>query len=368
MQDDSTPAERDISSVRRQADHDELRWGSLSDWAELVRLPNIFTVLSNSTAAAILVERRWPPTLLFILLLIASVLAYWGGMILNDVADLEEDRASGRKRPLVTGRISPVLAGHIGSGMLLVGPLLVLFAVFLHRYQPMWMGAAFGTAVALSIAVRIYNSSIKHTPLGPLIMGSCRGLNVLMVATGIFAVVSMNGVSTETVRGDAAQTVETTPVEITSVDPLTIEYPRSVLFTALGLSIYVLGITVFARHEETNSAKPQLILGIALEMIGVATIAAMPWWSEPTGKWMMDISSAYPILVALIGVTVVNRGVMAVTHPVSRKVQLAVKHAILTIVLLDASVVAVSAGPWFGGGIAALLIPAMLIGARFRST
>jgi hypothetical protein len=60
--------------------------------------------------------------------------------------------------------------------------------------------------------------------------------------------------------------------------------------------------------------------------------------------------------------------VQALNHPVPRKVQLAVKHAILTLVLLDAAIAAVSAGPWFGGAIALLLLPAMLVGAKFRST
>jgi hypothetical protein len=36
--------------------------------------------------------------------------------------------------------------------------------------------------------------------------------------------------------------------------------------------------------------------------------------------------------------------------------------------VLDAAIAAVSAGPWIGGSIAVLLIPAMLVGARFRST
>ncbi len=44
------------------------------------------------------------------LVVIASVLVYWGGMILNDVVDLEEDRTTRLHRPLVRGSISPVIA------------------------------------------------------------------------------------------------------------------------------------------------------------------------------------------------------------------------------------------------------------------
>ncbi len=109
----------------------------------------------------------------------------------------------------------------------------------------------------------------------------------------------------------------------------------------------------------------------------MAMIAGIPWLSgslsdtansESVQQWQLDPWRAYPLLVGLVGVTVLNRGIQAVSHPVPRKVQLAVKHAILTLVLLGAAVAALSGGPIFGGSIAALLIPAMLIGAKFRST
>jgi hypothetical protein len=330
----------DRAGVRRgpSGNVDALQWGTLGDWAELVRIPNVFTVLSNSLAAAFLVAHGWPPIAPLVMALCASVMAYWAGMILNDVADLEEDRASGRNRPLVRGSVSPVLAGHIGTGLLLTAPLLVLLATNLYEHQPLWMGAAFAAAVGLSLCVRVYNSPVKHTPLGPLLMGSCRGLNILMVGCVVLAV---------------SQTES---------------FPRALGLLALGISLYVFGITVFARREETDSAPPGLVLGMFFELSGIVVLGLLPWWSDPEGRWYLDIRSGYPILVTLIGLTVLNCGVKAVMRPVPRHVQLAVKHAILTMVLLDATVVAAAAGPWFGGGIALLLLPAMLIAARYRST
>ncbi|MCC6508862.1 MAG: UbiA family prenyltransferase [Pirellulaceae bacterium] len=319
---------------------DQLQWGRLSDWAELVRLPNVFTVLSDTLAAAVLVAGVNLPWLTLTLTVIASVLVYWGGMILNDCVDLEEDRLTRLHRPLVRGSISPVVAGHVGTGMLLTAPIIVLLATNLYRQQAMWMGAAFLAAVALSLCVRVYDSAIKRTPIAPVLMGLCRSLNILMVGLVMLA-----------------------------VNPVELGLPRSLLILSAGIGLYIVGITVFARREEGQSQATGLMLGLLLEFGGLALIALLPWLSgEPNERWLLDPWRAFPLLVGLIGLTVINRGVLAINHPVPRKVQLAVKHAILTIVLLDAAVAAASAGPWFGGGIALLLLPAMLIGSKFRST
>ncbi len=89
---------------------------------------------------------------------------------------------------------------------------------------------------------------------------------------------------------------------------------------------------------------------------------------EDESRWQLDPFRLFPLLIGLIGLTVVNRGFQALNHPVPRKVQLAVKHAILTLILLDASIAAVSSGTWYGVAVVALLLPAMVLGSRFRST
>ena len=320
---------------------DELQWGRWRDWAELVRLPNVFTVISDTLAAAILVTGGMLPWLTVVLVVMASVLVYWGGMILNDVVDLEEDRTTRTHRPLVRGSISPVIAGHIGNGMLLIAPILILFATTLWRQQPLWMGAAFVLSIGLSLCVRLYDSPIKRTPIAPIIMGLCRSLNILMAGTTMLAVTAGEVVA----------------------------FPKALAIFAAAIGLYIVGITVFARREEGQSSPTGLAFGLFLEIAGMALIAGIPWLSQADDKlWKLDPWRAYPLLVGLVGLTVINRGVQAVGHPVARKVQLAVKHAILTLILLGAAVSALSGGHWHGGLMAALLIPAMLIGAKFRST
>ena len=171
--------------LRGDAEVDELQWGSLSDWAQLVRLPNSFTLISDTTAASLIVGSYLMPPTAFALTLLASFCAYWAGMILNDVVDIEEDRINRPTRPLASGRISPVIAGHIATGMLIIGPLLILIVTAFHTSQKLWMGAAFASAALLSLTVRAYNSNLKQTFIGPVLMGGCRTLNILMAGSSM---------------------------------------------------------------------------------------------------------------------------------------------------------------------------------------
>ncbi|MCG8649108.1 MAG: hypothetical protein MI861_04710, partial [Pirellulales bacterium] len=65
---------------------------TLQAWAQLVRLPNVFTVVADVSAAFLLVAQRPEPVARLICVLLAGVSLYWAGMILNDVFDINRDR------------------------------------------------------------------------------------------------------------------------------------------------------------------------------------------------------------------------------------------------------------------------------------
>lgn len=318
---------------------DDLQWGTVRDWGQLVRLPNVFTLISNCLAAAIIATGNLLPLTAFLPTLVASLCAYWAGMIMNDVVDLEEDRRDRPTRPLAAGRISPVVAGHVATGMLLVGPILVMAVAAFHKTTPMWMGFSFVSAVLLSVCVRMYNSVLKSTPLGPFLMGGCRALNIVMVGITMFAV---SGIE---------------------------DFPKVIFYLAGGIGLYILGVTIYAHREEKQSAAGGLVVGLLFELAGLVVIGFLPRWASADQiRWTLDPNAGYPLLIGLIGLTVLNRGVAGVMHPVSRKVQLAVKHAILTLIFVDAAVVVMWAGPWYGAATAMLLLPALTSAIRFRST
>ena len=82
---------------------------SLKAWAELLRVSNALTVVTNGLAATALGTLVSPdPTnvLAAIPPILGIVLLYLGGMTLNDVIDVTIDTRERAGRPIPSGRIS----------------------------------------------------------------------------------------------------------------------------------------------------------------------------------------------------------------------------------------------------------------------
>jgi hypothetical protein len=74
------------------------------------------------------------------------------------------------------------------------------------------------------------------------------------------------------------------------------------------------------------------------------------------------------VLLALISFPVLVRCLIADTDPVPRKVQMAVKRAILSLIVYDAAVTLAVAGPVAALAVLALLLPTTVLGAWVYST
>ncbi|MFE4054169.1 SCO3242 family prenyltransferase [Streptomyces sp. YIM B13518] len=143
-------------------------------WAELLRLPALFTVPGDALAgAAAAGARPGPRTLLAIG---SSVCLYEAGMALNDWADRAEDAVERPHRPLPSGRIRPAAA--LTAAGVLTGAGLALAA---GAGRP-----ALAVAAPLAATVWAYDLALKHTPAGPAAMAAARGLDLLLgaAATG----------------------------------------------------------------------------------------------------------------------------------------------------------------------------------------
>ncbi len=143
-------------------------------WAELLRLPALFTVPGDALAgAAAAGARPGPRTLLAIG---SSLCLYEAGMALNDWADRAEDAVERPHRPLPSGRIRPAAA--LAAAGALTGAGLALAA---GAGRP-----ALTVAVPLAATVWAYDLTLKHTPAGPAAMAAARGLDLLLgaAATG----------------------------------------------------------------------------------------------------------------------------------------------------------------------------------------
>lgn len=141
---------------------------TLTAWLQLVRLPNLLTVPGDPLAGALLTGAAldWRPVA-------ASVCFYAAGLSSNDVFDAAEDARDRPDRPIPSGRVSRTAAGIAAVALAVIGLGLAFLA------DRLAIGAT------LLAAIVLYNAGGKRIPVfGPLNMGACRGLSLLLGATG----------------------------------------------------------------------------------------------------------------------------------------------------------------------------------------
>lgn len=141
------------------------------DLAELVRLPAALTVPGDAWAGS-----AWAGTTAGRagLMPVGSVLLYWSGMALNDWADREVDAVERPERVIPSGRVTARTALGVAAGLGVAG--VAVTAVVGGR-------AALRTSVPLAALVATYDLLAKDSPVGPVVMASTRGLDVLLAAT-----------------------------------------------------------------------------------------------------------------------------------------------------------------------------------------
>jgi 4-hydroxybenzoate polyprenyltransferase len=142
----------------------------LRAYAQLVRLPNLPTALADICLGVLAAHALPEHGFAFAVLLLASSCLYSAGMVWNDYFDREQDRRERPFRPLPSGRIAPRQAVRLGVALLVVGVLLAA----LVGMTSLWI------AVCLVGAILAYDGWLKGTWAGPLAMGICRFLNVLL--------------------------------------------------------------------------------------------------------------------------------------------------------------------------------------------
>lgn len=147
----------------------------LRTWLQLFRAPNLFTVPGDPVAGFFLACFFGFETSIYHAIG-ASLCFYSGGLLLNDLADLKEDRAERPNRPLPSGQARPGTVAFVMT---------VLFGFGL------WLCSAvnfvmLATGMALLASIIIYNlGSKRFAVVGALNMGACRGLSLLLGATAV---------------------------------------------------------------------------------------------------------------------------------------------------------------------------------------
>lgn len=305
-----------------------MKQSRLLAYAQLLRLPNVFTSFADIALAGCAVGLYSDNALTLFLLFAASGSLYLGGMVWNDVFDRAEDARDRAFRPIPSGRVNLGTAIVLGCLLLILGIGFAAWATvqcegFERIVNPL------SVAIVLTLAILLYDGILKHTPLGPVGMGFCRFLNVLM---GLAAVSLMS-------------LPEGLPWHLASV-----------------IGVYIVGVTWFARTEERVSQKWPLILAATVIALSLIVGLFLPLYFSP------DTTPIYfPYLLTLFGIVIGVSVVRAIRSPQPKNVQTAIKRCILGLVVLDAVLATVFVGA-SGLLILLLLPPGLLLGKWVYST
>jgi hypothetical protein len=146
-------------------------------YLRMMRPANIVTSVSDILAGIAISGffMDWsfkPDNVLPVLYLCLSTMGlYGGGIVFNDVFDADLDKIERPERAIPSGIISIKAASILGG-------LLLLFGVVMASLYSVFSGIL---ALLIAIAALSYNKFSKHHSfLGPLNMGICRGLNLLL--------------------------------------------------------------------------------------------------------------------------------------------------------------------------------------------
>ncbi|WP_442481307.1 UbiA family prenyltransferase [Aeoliella sp. SH292] len=302
-------------------------------YAELMRVANVFTAVSNVWMGMILATGELPGWIA-VGVTAVSVLLYLAGMVLNDVFDAEVDRNERPGRPIPSGRISVGAARALGWALLIAGAGL---GWAISRQTPTAAPGVISWWLAGFILA--YDVGLKRTALGPMLMGACRFANVLLGLS----------VASEAVRWGAL------PIDQN-------------LTPAIGMAIYVWGVSWFARSEATQSRPYILTVAAFGSMLGLGLIASMPF-SDPAARAELVIQPwGWGILWLVVAGLILRRMVVAILQPSPKYVQRAVGNAILSIIVIDAAICLGFASPFWACAVLALLAPAMLLAQLFKVT
>ncbi len=241
-----------------------------------------------------------------LLLCISTIGLYSGGIIFNDVFDADLDRVERPERPIPSGLISKKEATTFGVVFFVVG---VVAAGF-------WNPAAFLLSVLIVIACLTYNKWAKHHPVaGPLNMGLCRGLNLLL---GI------------------------------SILPAQLQVWW---FLAIIPIIYIASITMISRGEVHGGRKSNLYFAAVLYSLVIASVLAIAYVKQ-------DLAVALVFLVPFAWM-IFKPLINAIQHPIGPNIGRAVKAGVIALILLNAAW-ASAFGSWQLALIIVILLPLSL--------
>lgn len=250
-----------------------------------------------------------------ILLCLSSIGLYGGGIVFNDIFDEALDKIERPERAIPSGAVSTGEATALGIILLGMG-LLAAFA----------FSARSGLiAFLILLFALVYNKFGKHHPfLGPLNMGICRGLNLIL------------GIS----------------ILMISL--------QSFYFLGLAPLVYIFSITMISQGEVHGSDRTKLYTGALLYLLVIGSILYAAFLQDQMiFAVFFLVGFAWMIFKPLFG---------AIKNPIGKNIGKAVKAGVISLILMDAAWAAAYGQIYFAFLIALLLPLSLWLAKRFAVT
>jgi 4-hydroxybenzoate polyprenyltransferase len=269
---------------------------------QLMRPANMVTamadVLAGFAVAGLMGVEKLP------WLLVSALALYGGGVTMNDFFDRRLDAVERPERPIPSGRATALSAGLLGCGLLALG---IAFA-----FQSSAASGAIAIAVA-ALAV-LYDAAGKHVAfVGPVLMGSCRGLDLLLGMSANPAVLPVRW------------------------------------YAAIVSLIYIAGVTLLSTGEVHGGTRAKSWLSSTL--LAAAAIGAMLMASASTVRL-----AGAALMVALLAWRVGPAFYKACAQPGAAEIRSAIKAGVMSLVFLDAAIAAAYVSLWYALGLVGLIL------------
>ena len=257
---------------------------------QLMRPANIVTsvadVLAGIAISGVLLLPYSAAALIspILLLCFSTVGLYGGGVVFNDVFDAALDEIERPERPIPRQIVTRTEAALLGCILLLLGIVLA----FLVSDVSGWL------AVTIAIAALLYNKWSKHHALaGPLNMGLCRGLNLLL------------GIS----------------IFIPSL--------QEWWFLALVPIIYIAAITMVSRGEVHGGSRNVLYFAALLYSLVIASILLL---SVTQHSFLLAV-----VFLVFFGWMIFSKLLKAIREPLPANIGKAVKAGVIALIIMNAA-------------------------------
>jgi 4-hydroxybenzoate polyprenyltransferase len=219
-----------------------------------------------------------------ITLCFSTACLYGGGIVFNDVFDADLDKIERPERAIPSGRVSLPQASVFGSILLLAG---VISAGLVSTVSA-------SLAVGISLFALLYNKISKHHPFwGPLNMGICRGLNLLL------------GMS------------------------ILMEALPQWYFLAIVPIVYIFSITMISRGEVHGGGRKNLYIAAILYSIVTGFILCFSYLNN---KLLLSAIILIPFLWMIF-----KPLIKAIQNPIGKNIGGAVKAGVISLILMDAA-------------------------------